>query len=273
MARTVPKRILAHILVAACFFGAAFVVRRPEARGDERIDRLAQQLRSDDFRLRTQAALGLGASGDPNAVKPLCGVTGDAVLSVRLAVFAALGKLGREDGKPCLLAARGKEADAAAAKAIEQALEKILLGGDPPPPNPGAKFYVAVQVTNKTSRPSLEIEGLVRRAVQAHLLSHNIAVAPRSETPQQAKEILATKKLNGFLLVASVEPFVYKAGDLTVQLRVTLSTYPDKALKAEFGPKLTQQGTSQGDTESESLLVTMASETAAKSFVKVSSAL
>jgi hypothetical protein len=267
------RRTLVRALPSTTFaLGLVLAIPR-FASADERIDRLVSQLRSDDFRLRTQAALGLGSSGVASAVKPLCGATADGVLSVRLAVIAALGKLGKDEGRACLVAARAKESDAGAVKAIDQAIEKIALGGDPPPPQPGAKFYVALQVNNKTSRPAIEIEGLVRRSIQDHLIGNNVAVAPRSETPAQAKEVLGSKKLSGFLLVASVEPFAYRSGDLTVQLKVTLWTYPDKALKAEFGPKLTQQGTSPGDVDSENLLVSMAGETAAKSFVKVTSAL
>ena len=128
--------------------------------------------------------------------------------------------------------------------AIDKALEKIALGGDPPPPGASAKYYAAIQVTNKTKRSNLEVEGLVRKALQKKLLSNSAcAVAPRSETTQQAKDVIKAKNLKGYLLIASVEPFNYSGGNLTVQLKGTMLTYPDKALKAEFGRKLKQEGT------------------------------
>src|SRR5688572_22607182 len=43
-----------------------------------KIDDLIKQLGSEDFRVRTQAALALGATYDNAAVKPLCGKTGDS---------------------------------------------------------------------------------------------------------------------------------------------------------------------------------------------------
>ena len=245
-----------------------------EALADERLDRLVKQLASSDFRLRTQAALGLGALREPAAVAPLCGAIGDANQTVKLAAIAGLGKLGRNEGRGCLRQARPKESDTAVVGAIDQALEKIALGGDPPSPASGAKLYVALQVTNKTGRPELEVEGLVRRSLQDKLLaSPLLAVAPRGETSQQAKQVLASKRLTGYLLVAAAEPFLYKNGDLTVQLRVTMWSYPDKALTAEFAPKVTQQGTSAGDKESENMLLQMASDSAAQSFLKVAPSL
>ena len=243
------------------------------AHADPRTDYMVKQLASDDFRVRTQAALALGASRDAAAAKPLCGALNDSNAAVKLAVVAALGKLGNAQGVGCLKTARGSS-DAATQKAIDQALEKISLGGDPPPPGAGAKWYVAIQVTNKTGRPNLEIEGIVRKAMQDKLLANTAcAVAPRSETTAQAKDIVKNKKLTGYLLMASGEPYNYAGGNLTVQVKVTMWTYPDKALKAEFQPKLTQQGTSKGDTESENLLMGMGAETAVQSFNKVAASL
>lgn len=254
------------------FFVAALGFSRPAFAG--RIDDLVKQLKSDDWRIRTQAALGLGSTYDKAAVKPLCGALGDSNSSVKLSVIAALGKLGFDEGSPCLKTAKGSEKDAAAISAIDKALEKIVLGGDPPPPRSSAKYYLAIQVTNKTKRGAIEAEGLVRKAMQAKCLANAAcAVAPRSETAAQGKDITKNKNLKGYLLIASVEPFAYKGGNLTVQLKVTMWTYPDKALKAEFGPKLTQEGTASEDKASENVLVGMASDTAVESFLKVAASL
>jgi hypothetical protein len=239
-----------------------------------KIDDLVKQLGSDDFRVRTQAALALGATYDNAAVKPLCGKTGDSNQTVKLAVIAALGKLGKDEGTNCLKAARKKETDGTVNAAIDKAIEKSFLGGDPPSPGPSAKWYVAVQVTNKTGRPNLEVEALVRKAMQEKLLANSsCAMAPRNESNQQANDLIKNRKLKGYLLIASVEPFNYSGGNLTVQLKVTMWTYPDRALKAEFGPKLTQQGTPKTDVEGESLLVKMASQTSVENLTKVAASL
>lgn len=239
-----------------------------------KVDDLAKQLASDDYRVRTQAALNLGASGDVAAVKPLCGAIADSNQTVRLAVVAALGKLGKDEGIGCLKKARGSEKDSAVTTAIDKALEKIAFGGDPPAPGSSAKYYVAIQVTNKTNRPNLEVEGIVRKAMQEKLLANSAcAVAPRNETTDQADNLVKAKKLTGYLMIANVEPFDYAGGQLKVQLKVTMWTYPGKALKAEFGPWLKQDKTSKGDTSSETALMKAASEAAVGSFIKVANSL
>lgn len=239
-----------------------------------KVDDLAKQLSSENYRVRIQAALTLGATGDGAAVPPLCGVLDDSNQTVRLAVVAALGKLGKDDGAVCLKKARGSEKDSAVKTAIDKSLEKIALGGDPPKPRAGAKYYLAIQVTNKTKRPNLEIEGIVRKSMQAKCLaSSTCAVAPRDETKAQAAAVMKRSKLKGYLLIASVEPFDYAGGNLKVQLRVTMWTYPDRSLKAEFSPWLKMQGASRNDTEGESTLLKMTGGSAVDSFIKVASSL
>ena len=133
---------------------------------------------------------------------------------------------------------------------------------------------MAIQVTNKTSRPAAEVEALVRAAMQEKILAKKgYAVAPRSETSSQGGQIVKSKNLKGFFLVATVEPPVYGAGDLSQVVRVTMWTYPGKALQGEFAPKLTQSGTPKGDTESESLLMKMCAENAVETFQKVAASM
>jgi hypothetical protein len=224
-----------------------------------KIDDLTKQLASEDFRVRTQAALALGASGDAAAVKPLCGAIKDSNQTVRLAVVAGLGKLGKDGGATCIRSAKSDEKDAAVVSAMEKALENIALGGDPPLPGAGAKYYVAIQV-----------EGVVRRALSEKLLASSAnAIAPRNETNPQASNVLKARNLKGYLLSVGVEPYSYGGGNLTVQLKVAMSTYPDRSLKAEFSPKLTQKDTPKQDSEAEKLLVKMAAQTAGDSFNKV----
>jgi HEAT repeat protein len=102
MSRLLPVLLLASVLG----FGLASGL----ARADPKVPYLVEQLRtSEDYRVRTQAALALGASGEDAAVKPLCGALDDGNASVRAAAAAALGKLGKPAGAPCLKAAGAKE--------------------------------------------------------------------------------------------------------------------------------------------------------------------
>jgi len=266
MSRLLPALVLASAL------GAALT---PLVAAASSVSELARQLKSnDDFRVRTQAALALGASGESAAVRPLCGALGDSNASVKVAAAAALGKLGKPAGLPCLKAAVAKESTPSVKAQISKsigALEKASAAPSaPPPPGADAKYYVAIQVTNKTTRPAAEVDALVRAAMQDRLLAkRGFAVAPKSETAAQGGRIVKSKRLKGFFLIATVEAPSYGGGDLTQVVRVTMWTYPGKALQGEFAPKLTQSGTSKGDRESENLLTKMCVENAVETFQKV----
>lgn len=257
------------------FAALSFVALIPSVgRADPRTGFLVQQLKtSDDFRVRTQAALALGASGDDAAVKPLCDALSDENASVKVAAAAALGKLGKPAGVPCLQGALAKESPGTTKTQIQKSIDALKAGGGvaaPPPPGPDSKFYVAIEITNKTKRPADEVETLVRGAMQSKLLSKTgYAVAPKGETAAQGGKIVKSKNLKGFYLLATVEPPVYEGGNLTQVVRVSMWTYPGKALQGEFSPKLTQTDTPQVDPKSESVLVKMCVENAIDTFAKV----
>jgi hypothetical protein len=260
------------VLVLAALSLVAFSPR--SVRADPRTGYLVQQLKtSDDFRVRTQAALALGASGDDAAVKPLCDALTDSNASVKVAAAAALGKLGKPAGLPCLQASVAKESGSTKTQ-MQKSIDALKSGGGgvaaPPPPAADAKFYVAIEVANKTKRAADEIDTIVRGAMQTKLLGKSgYAVAPKGESSAQGGKIVKSKKLKGFYLIATVEPPVYEGGNLTQVVRVSMWTYPGKALQGEFSPKLTQSDTPKGDTKSENLLVKMCVENAIDTFAKV----
>jgi hypothetical protein len=242
-------------------------------RADPRTGYLVQQLKtSDDFRVRTQAALALGASGDDAAVKPLCDALADGNASVKVAAAAALGKLGKPAGLPCLQASISKESAGSTKTQMQKSIDALKSGGvaAPPPPGADAKYYVAIDVSNKTKRPADEVDAIVRAAMQSKLLGKaGYAVAPKGETSAQGGKVVKSKKLKGFYLIATVEPPVYEGGNLTQVVRVSMWTYPGKALQGEFSPKLTQTDTPKADIKSETLLVKMCVENAIDTFSKV----
>lgn len=239
-----------------------------------RVGFLIDQLKNaSDFRLRTQAALALGASDDPSAAAPLCEALADTSDSVRSAAAAALGKLKNPAGLPCLQS-HLNEKNASVRSVIERSANQ--LGGaswpaKPPPPGPNDNFYVAIgQVTDRTGRDDNSVEQLVGATMQQKLLSlGGYAVAPQGENATSARKVMKQKNLRGFMLQTRVEPPRSTGSDLTIQVRVTLWTYPGKALQGEFSPKLTMSGASTGDRESENSLIKMAIEKAIESFAQV----
>lgn len=241
------------------------------AAAESKVEFLAKQLAtSDDFRVRTQAALALGASADAGAVNPLCSaLSKDANASVRTASAAALAKLAKPAGSKCLTDAKKKEKDSAVLAQIDRAIAD-LAGDAPPPPGPDAKFYIAVKITNNTTRTNEEIESLVRKAAVGALLGDKqMAVAPRAESQAQANGVIKGKKLRGYMMMLTVEAPSYASGKLNVSVGVSVWSYPDQSLKATGGKKTaTQENTTNKDVVSENELLKLVSEAAAKSFSK-----
>jgi HEAT repeats len=262
-----PMRKGISLLLASLLF---FAFQR-ESQAEPKVSYLVQQLQtSDDFRVRTQAALALGASADDAAVKPLCDALADENAMVKQSAAAALGKLGKAAGLPCLTAAIAKETAAGPKKQMQKAIDALAGTAAPPPPGPGSKYYVAIEVTNKSKRPLDEVDSLVRSAMQSKLLGKTgYAVAPKGESSVDGGKIVKSKKLTGYYLIASVEPPVYDGGNLTQVVRVSMWSYPTKALKGEFTPKLTQSDTPKPDPEGEKTLIKMCVENAVDTFAKI----
>jgi hypothetical protein len=236
---------------------------------------LSEQLRNaSDFKVRTQAALALGATGDAAAVASLCDGLDDPSNAVRGAAAAALARIGHPSGIPCLKQHVG-ESNPSVHSVIERAIGQ-LKGGNPgpsrpPPPGPDDTFYVSIgAITDKTGRGDDSVSTLVTTAMQEKLLSlRGYAIAPRGEKPAVAQRVLKNNRLKGFLLLVRVEPPRDAGGDLTVQVRVTMWTYPGKALQGEFSPRLTMSGATAGDADSENQLIKMAVEKAIDNFATV----
>ena len=81
-----------RLALAALLGGVGFMtVRSALAEESADVDHLVQNLSSgSDFRIRTQAALALGASKSRRAVEPLCTGLNDQNATVRAASAAAL---------------------------------------------------------------------------------------------------------------------------------------------------------------------------------------
>ncbi len=239
---------------------------------------LADRLRNaSDFRVRVQAALALGASKSSDAVQPLCDGLDDTNATVRSAAAAALGRLALTSGLPCLKKKAGSEANSSVKTQIQQAITKIESGGGSSgaaaskPPDASSKWYVAVGTTkNKSDRDNAEIDTIVQTALRKGLAAKDgVAVAPPTETAAQAGGVIRKHHLAGYFLQTTVEAPRYEDSKLTVTVRVTMFTYPNKALQGEFAPRLTQSGTPTKDKASEDDLIRMAVERAVAKFISV----
>lgn len=222
----------------------------------------------DDFRVRTSAALALGASADEAAVGPLCRGLQDPNETVRVAAGAALKKLAMASAVGCVRARLGGETSASAKAQLQETLQALGGGGgDFSPRNvPNAKFYVSIKVENKTSRSQDEIERLVLKAMRQKLDALDIQLAPNQETIVQATQVIKDRKLKGYYLSVTVDPFSYTGSGLNAKVRAAVLTYPGKDLKGEVPSNATMPGVSAQNKSSENALLEALASNVAQRF-------
>ncbi len=262
---------------------AAVAVSAPAAAfaDAERVKFLAEKLKSDDFRVRTNAALALGAANDDLAVEPLCGALADANEVVRQASAVAMKRLARPKSVGCLKDREGRETNDGVKVAITRAIESISAGGDSGggledkiKDNPSAKYYIALStIANSTGRAQPEVESVIVKAMRTKLeAAGNIQLAPRTESADSARDTMKKRKMNGFYLAIAVDKFDYSNGNLRVKVKIGVFTYPGKSLLGNVDKTLTKEGVSSGDKSSEDQMLDLAAGLASEQFAQNASA-
>jgi HEAT repeats len=240
------------------------------------LERLIYNLASsDDFRVRTQAALALGASKSERAVTPLCSALADSNTTVRAASAAALGRLSQRSGQACLEKRLGIESSDVVKATIQKALDVIKnggAGGAEPAFASDTRYYVAIgKTTDKTGRGTAEVDNIVRSAMSAKLgQTSGFLSAPSGETLADAKRRLGKHPgVKAFFLSPGVGAPDYANGNLKVKIEIAMLSYPEKNLIGSFSVNLTEPGVSPGSTENENELIRMAAERAVDKFAGI----
>ncbi len=241
------------------------------AQASDAIEKNIALLRSSsDFRVRTQAALALGASTSERAVTPLCQALADDNRTVRIASATALSRL-RKGGESCLNARLQIEKDSAVLSALKNAIARLGAGGAEPAIGPSTKYYVAIQ---KLAGPE-RLHGPVRAAfVKQGATNSSVAFAPQGESESAASAVLAKHSgARGFLLAPRLSRPVYEGGMLQVKISVAIMSYPGSALIGSFSKTVGMQGVASQNTEAENELVVLAAEEAMKQFLTIAASL
>jgi len=250
------------------------------------VDFLANRLKTaDDYKVRTKAALELGAVAQddaPKAVQPLCEAIHDPSEVVRQAVALALKRLARPAGLPCLRQRHGMEPNETVKLQLTRAIEAIEANGssaEPAPPsapepkaNPSAKYYVAYSLSNNTGRSPAEADSLVLAPMRTKFdAAGTIQLAPQKETPEAARGVLSKRKMKGYYLAVAVDPpaYVEEGGgmSLKVKVKVAVFTYPGKDLRGSFDKGLSQN-VGKRDKAAEDRLISMAAGLAFEQFTQ-----
>lgn len=176
---------------------------------------------ADTPQKRSQAALSLGASDDPEALKPLCGGLQDASEQVRAAAAQALGKLREVAALECLKA-RKTEPDAAARAAIQASMKTLQSLKDQSP-----KLYVSLgEVKDKTGRLKPEVTRSAEARMRRKLAQMGALLAPARESKAAAQGLLRKLGIHGYQLQAEIHET--ESGGLRVTM--VCIGYPDQAL-------------------------------------------
>ena len=269
-------------LLAASLLAALIAFAPRVARADEsRLKFLSEKMKDSDPRVRTSAALALGASNEDAAVEPLCSGLSDGADVVRQAAAVALKRLNRTRSLECLKAREPRETSDAAKIAITRAIEAIASGGEGGgggteriKENPNAKYYISLStVANQTGRAQTEVEKIVLSSVRQKLEAAGVVqLAPSTETPEKAREVMKARKMKGFYLAIAVDRFDYADGNLRVKVKIGVFNYPNKSLLGNVDKTLTAQGVSIGDKASEDRLLELAAGLASEQFAQNASA-
>jgi hypothetical protein len=274
-------------LVLSVLLPLALFLFPSTARADGRVPFLAARLQyppssgqPDDFRVRTNAALALGATDDDAAVAPLCAGLDDPKDLVRQAVAVALKRLARPSSRSCLQQHLATESSSEAKSQIKKALDVLDAAGssgssggsspDAPAYAANARFYVSVsRITNNTTRSAADVERIVHGAIASKLAElGEYQLAPAGESSTAAKAALTKRNLKGYYLGVSVDKLDYSDGNLRVRVKIAVFSYPGRDLRGEVPASATYPGARPGDSGAEEQLMSVVAARAAELFAQ-----
>jgi hypothetical protein len=224
---------------------------------DARTEFLIRMLASSDqFRVRTQAALALGSRpSEPAAVRALSSALRDEHPSVRSASAGALELLKDAQALVALRQAR-KDRDGAVRAAVEHAIKSIErsaaeterasvsdAAGGP------ASFYVAVGTPSTSlGLPASALRGLRDHVVKQVAGVEGVRIAPENEAQAAAAQVVRSKRLVGYYLDSSITAIEARpGGGLRAAVSVIVGTYPGRAMRVMLSGAATVSGAGVSD--------------------------
>src|SRR5205085_250592 len=154
------------------------------------------------------------------------------------AAAVGLKRLNRSKTLECLKARQEIESSEPTKIAIARAIEAISSNGEsgggegPIKDNPSAKYYISLStVANQTGRGQSDVEKIVLNSIRQKLDAAGVVqLAPTTETPDRAREVMKSRKMKGFYLAIAVDRFDYADGNLRVKVKIGVFNYPNKSL-------------------------------------------
>lgn len=225
-------------------------------------------LKDSDFRVRTQAALALGASGSKAAISPLCRGLDDGTDTVRAASAAGLGRLQR-GGKDCLEARLKKEGNSNVKKMIKKALRLISEAASGPRLGKNTKYYISL-AKPKDNAGRDEVASLIRSVlIRTAASKGGFAFAPGGETAQQANKRLRKHPHVAAYHLAPKVKVTRGSGRLEVSVEVAIFGYPNKSPQGSISRSAGRTGIDSKDTDEENALIERVCREAMREFVNL----
>ena len=211
------------------------------ARAD-RVDRLAKLLRHESYKVRLQAAIGLGKLKNPRGVPPLIQALRDSEYTVRGLAAAALGSIGDSRATAPLRSMLSRESHPFVKSQVKKAISKLRSGGSPA----NARFYLKVgKIGNKSGKGGRSLAD----ALSGALLKEFRGVAGVTTT-SPSPQALRSGKMKGFVLDGAVLRATARPSgggvEISCTIKVSLSTYPGNSMKAFYSGGAAMQ-VSSGD--------------------------
>ncbi len=260
------NRLCRQLFFPLAIAAACFVFSVP-ALADQLDERIAQLRGAEDFRVRVQAALSLGASAEKRAVVPLCQALADTNRTVRLASATALSRL-KLGGKGCIKRRLAKEQDKKVKAALVSDLKKV--SGQVPVAEPaiGASTiaYIAIE---KLAGPTRLNSAFRQAMVKSAVSDVRVAFVPAA-ADLKATEALLKKhpRATGILIVPTVAKPIYSENQLRIRVSFAVFSLPERSLKGEFTQKVAMGGISGPNARAEKGLVIAAADSGMKKFIQ-----
>ncbi|UJR80352.1 HEAT repeat domain-containing protein [Sandaracinus amylolyticus] len=257
------RRLAIVVMVSALLSALLSVGIAPLlAHADARTDYLVRLLRtSEAFRVRAQAALSLGSvTPEPQVIDALTAALRDDEAAVRAAAASSLERLGDPSALPALRAASSdrERAVADAARSAVRALERVARTGGGSSagtttastgttvePRGTPRFYVGVGMPGtKVAAVDRAVLASARGFIASRVQQlEGVVVAPESESPRQAQQVIRQRSLTGFYLDSSIVSLETRPdGGVRAQVSVVVQTYPDRNVRSMLNGAATVMG-------------------------------
>ncbi|MFZ5893770.1 MAG: HEAT repeat domain-containing protein [Myxococcota bacterium] len=205
-----------------------------------RFSELTERLANSDFRVRVQAALELGRSGDSRALGPLVSAMDDGHASVRAAAAAGLGKLGDARARAAL-AEHSSDASSQVRAEVKSALAKL----EPKPSNGEEPRRIVVKLGGvhngtRVKSPAVERDVLAESKKKLDELPGVAVVVSEGQAVSEPATVKVTPSIQKLAAAREGDSIVYSA-----RVEYILQAMPEETILARLSGSASASATEE----------------------------